>query len=183
VTATVTFHRPRGGPYHSVLLRQDGVSVALRGGSFNRIGGAPGRVPHDIAHLVVEEAFGLASGLWGVLASGGLVQNAEFAGGRLPPHARERARAISAAAGESLRQAEVLVRAVADAMLEGSAGDHDGLRRRIGDRWWSPSVTPGTVAAACTGLLEAAGRWDAVPAGGTLVMSWSAPGAGARRRR
>jgi hypothetical protein len=183
VTSTVTFHRPREGPYHSVLLRPDGVSVALRGGGFNRIGGDPERVPHDIAHLVVEEAFALPAGLWGVLASGGLVQNAEFAGGRRPPHARQRARAVTARAGESLRQAEILVRAVADAMLEGTAGDRNRLRARVGERWWSPTVTPGSVAAACEALRDAAVRWDALPPGGSLVLAWSPPRPAAMRRR
>ena len=50
----IDFHKPPGGRYHSVLHRPDGVSVRLQGGSYNRIGGATGRVPHDIAHLVVE---------------------------------------------------------------------------------------------------------------------------------
>ena len=115
----IDFHKRPRGRYHSVLQRADGVSVRLEGGSYNRIGRDPARVPHDIAHLVVEDAFGLAAGLCGTLAAGGLVQNAAFTGGRRPPHAERRARAITDRAGESLRQAEILVRAVADASLDG----------------------------------------------------------------
>jgi hypothetical protein len=88
----IDFHKGRRGRYHSMLHRFDGVSVRLEGGSYNRIGGGgDGRVPHDIAHLIVEDAFGLGAGLWGTLAAGGIVQNATFAGGRKPPHAERRA--------------------------------------------------------------------------------------------
>ena len=124
----IDFHKGPRGRYHSVLHRADGVSVRLEGGSYNRISGEVGRVPHDIAHLIVEDAFGLGSGLWGTLAAGGLVQNATLAGGRKPPHAERRAWAITDRAGESLRQAEILVRAVADASLEGGRSDMHAFR-------------------------------------------------------
>ena len=74
------------------------------------------RVPHDIAHLIVEQTLALRRGLWGTIAVGGLVMNLEFIGGKKPPHAEKRSWAITDAAGESLRQAEVVVRAVADAV-------------------------------------------------------------------
>ena len=169
---SVDFHKGPRGRYHSVLHRVDGVSVRLEGGSYNRIRGEVGRVPHDIAHLIVEAAFGLGGGLWGTLAAGGLVQNARFAGGRKPPHAERRARAITDRAGESLRQAEILVRAVADASLEGWSSDVGAFRARVGARWWSPSITPDALARACVDLSEAAGRWDALEDGAEIRFSW-----------
>ena len=90
-SSPINFHKGPRGRYHSVLHRADGVSVRLEGGSYNRIRGSVGRVPHDIAHLIVEDAFGLRGGLWGTLAAGGLVQNARLASGRKPPHAERRA--------------------------------------------------------------------------------------------
>ena len=178
----VEFHKSAGGRYHSVLQRADGVSVRLEGGSYNRIGGAVERVPHDIAHLVVEDAFALRAGLWGVLADGGTVQNASVVAGRRPPHAERRATEIAQRAAESLRQAEILVRAVADATLEPSGGDIPAFRARVGDRWWSPSITADALAVACTRLREAAVRWDAVPEGSVLVLRWS-PGTSAPLQR
>jgi hypothetical protein len=106
----VCFHKGSGTRYRSTLHRADGAVIELDGGSWNGIGGPVGRVPHDLAHLVVEEQLGLTRGLWGVLAAGGLVRNAAYVGGRRPPHALARAKAIADAAGEELRQAEVLVR-------------------------------------------------------------------------
>jgi hypothetical protein len=76
-----------------------------------------------------------------VLAAGGLVQNAALVGGRRPPHALARAKEITDAAGEDLRQAEVLVRAIADA-TRARRGDVDGLRRAVGSRWWHPAPRP-----------------------------------------
>jgi hypothetical protein len=170
----IDFHKGPGRRYHSLLCRSDGVTVRLEGGSYNRIGGPVARVPHDIAHLVVEEAFGLDGGLWGTLAAGGLVQNASFVAGRKPPHAARRAREITDRAGETLRQAEILVRAVADASLNGSAHDVQAFRARVGDRWWSPSGTPAALERASTGLREAAARWDALADGAALRLTFSA---------
>jgi hypothetical protein len=169
----IDFYKGPGTRYHSLLHRSDGVTVRLEGGSWNRIGGRVGRVPHDIAHLIVEEAFGLRAGLWGTLAAGGIVQNASFVAGRKPPHAARRAREITDRAGESLRQAEVLVRAVADASLEGTARDVRGFRARVGDRWWSPASTE-ALERACRELADAAERWDGLADGGVLGLTFSA---------
>lgn len=158
--------------YHSDLHRGDGVRVRLEGGSYNRIGGPVGRIPHDIAHLVVETGFGLESGLWGVLAAGGIVQNASFAEGRLPPHAIRRATAFTDGVGEQLRQAEVLVRAAADLSLAGSPADPVVLRRAVGERWWSDAITAGALAAVEEGLRDAAASWQRLAPGDRFVMTW-----------
>jgi hypothetical protein len=167
----IEFHKCPRGRYHSFLHRRDGVTVRLEGGSYNRIGGGVARVPHDIAHLIVEAAFGMRDGLWGTLAAGGIVQNATFVAGRKPPHAERRARAITDRAGESLRQAEVLVRAVADASLESQ--DLRGFRARVGERWWTPAATIDALEGACAELREAAERWDALPEGSALSLAWA----------
>jgi hypothetical protein len=58
-----------------VLRRAHGVEVELDGGAYNGIGGPAGEVPHDIAHLVVEDELRLKLGVWGVLAAGGLFRH------------------------------------------------------------------------------------------------------------
>ena len=168
----IDFHKGPRGRYHSVLHRVDGVSVRLEGGSHNRVSGEVGRVPHDLAHLVVEDELGLGGGLWGTLAAGGIVQNARVVSGRKPSHAERRARAITDRAGESLRQAEILVRAVADASLVGETRDLPAFRARVGARWWSPSITPDALDRACTELPAAAERWAALEDGSVLRLAW-----------
>jgi hypothetical protein len=173
VEVRIDFHKGPSTRYRSTLHRRDGVLVALEGGSWNKIGGRVGRVPHDLAHLIVEQELGLRSRLWGVLARGGLVQNAELVG-RRPPHARERAVRIADAAQEELRQAEIIVRAVAvaGASLEHRIGDADGLRRAMGERWWHPAITREAFTRIDAGLRSAAEAWHVSPPGETLNRSW-----------
>ena len=169
----IDFHKGPTSRYRSTLHRRDGVTVALEGGSWNRIGGRVGRVPHDLAHLIVERELGLDRGLWGVLAAGGIVQNAAFAAGRRPPHPLALATRIADAAGERLRQAEVLVRAAADASREERLGDLRALRRAVGDRWWHDGLTADALARIDAELRTTADEWAALPPGGDLTRSWS----------
>jgi hypothetical protein len=158
--------------YRSVLHRADGVLVELDGGSYNRVGGRAGEVPHDLAHLVVERELGLERGVWGVLAAGGLFRGATVIAGRQRPHAARRAREILGASVEQLNQAEVLTRAVCDLSLRDRA-DPAALRSAAGARWWSPAVTPDALLRAFAGLREGGERWAALEAGGTLHLTWT----------
>jgi hypothetical protein len=168
------FHKGFTTRYRSTLYRRDGVAVALEGGSWNTIGGPVGRVPHDLAHLIVEQELGLDRGLWGVLAAGGIVQNATFAAGRRPPHALERAKRLTDAAGEDLRRAEVLVRGVADASRGRRLADLRELRRAIGERYWHDGLTAGTLTRMDAELQATAAEWDALAPGEDLTRPWRA---------
>lgn len=163
--------RSEGTRYHSLLQRADGAQVRLEGGSWNKIGGTPGRVPHDLAHLIVERELGLESGLWGVLAAGGLVQNAALIGGTRPPHGERRGREISAAAGEQLRQSEVLVRAAADASLTGDL-EPAPLHAAIGERWATERWTADAVRRIDEQLRLAATAWARLAAGDAYALRW-----------
>jgi hypothetical protein len=171
----IEIHKGHGTRYRSTLYLAGGAVIALEGGGWNRIGGPVGRVPHDLAHLVVERELGLARGLWGVLAEGSLVQNAEFVD-RRPAHALARAKRLTDAAGEELRQAEILVRALADATLTSRPPDVDALRRAVGTRWWHPGLTAAAADRVNTGLRAAALDWDLLAPTASLMRSWRAPG-------
>lgn len=168
----IDVHKTPGTRYRSTLTRDDGVELTLEGGSWNRIGGPVPRVPHDLAHLVVERELGVRRGLWGTLAAGGLVQNAAFSGGRRPPHATTRAWRTTDAAKHDLQRAEVLVRAVADLVLEGRTTDVDALRRSVGPRWWDDRIDRTALQRAAEGLHAEAAAWDALPDDGTLRRRW-----------
>jgi hypothetical protein len=163
----IVFHREPRGRYHSTFTRPDGATLKLQGGSYNKLGGGV-RVPHDIAHLIVEQTLELRGGLWGTIAAGGLVMNLEYIGGKRPAHAEKRSWAITDAAGETLRQAEVVVRAVADA----AAGTVGGtLAGHMGERWAVP-ITDDALALMAAQLRNSAARWEQVPVGGSLSMTW-----------
>lgn len=168
----------RDGPrrYHSLLERPDGVTVRLEGGSYNKVGGDPRGVPHDIAHLLVEEAFGLRAGLWGVLSAGGTVQNAAVVAGRQAPRAAQRARAITDAASRRLWETEVLVRAVADLTLGREPSDLRTLRAACGGQYWRDgAVDPDGLDALRARLRTAAEDWWALGIGEPYRLSWRLP--------
>lgn len=168
----------RDGPrrYHSLIERRDGVTVRLEGGSYNKVGGDERGVPHDIAHFLVEEAFGLRSGLWGVLAAGGTVQNAAVVAGRQPPNAAARARAITDAASRRLWETEVVVRAVADLALRGRPSDAAALEAACGGAYWpAGAVTSERLDVLRGAVREAAARWWSLDPGEAYRLSWRLP--------
>ena len=171
--------------YRSVLRREDGVDVELDGGAYNQVGGPAGEVPHDIAHLVVEEELGLPRGIWGVLASGGLFRGASIKAGRQRPHAAQHARKVLEASVEQLNQAEVLTRAGCDQAVIGTP-DAPGLRTAVGPRWWAATVTDGALDAAFARLRWSGEDWARLRSGEALHFTWGAArnrraGTGARR--
>ena len=170
----ISFIKGTGQRYRSVLQRSDGVRVELVGGGYNKVGGPARRVPHDLAHFIVEEELRFSSGLWGVLAAGGLFhpKNTRVIAGRQPPHAARRAAEVVARASETLRQAEILVRAVADLALAGRERDVAAFARATGQRWALPGVSADQLAAA-RGRLQAAGvAWAALRPDETIDVTW-----------
>jgi hypothetical protein len=168
----VEFHKGPTRRYRSVLHRPDGVQVLLDGGAYNRVGGPAGEVPHDIAHLVVEDELRLDRGVWGVLAAGGLFRGATIHAGRQRPHAARRADEIRKSAGEQLNQAEVLVRVVCDLAAADAAADPRVLRARTGERWWADTIAPAPVERAIERLRAAGETWAGMRTEDRLDLDW-----------
>lgn len=165
----VAFLKPESGRrYRSRLRRRDGCVVELEGGSWNRIGGEERELPHDLAHLVVESGLRFPMGLWGVIASGGLFAEVRVVEGRRPPHEERRGRAVTDAAGETLRQAEILVRTACDTAAFGAPP----TKALVGDRWWIDALASPRLDATVVTLREAARAWAATPPGEPLL--WTA---------
>jgi hypothetical protein len=113
---------------------------------------ASGRdLPHDLAQFVVEEALGLESGFWGLLASGATFKSVP---GRRRTHpGREIIRAHHAALAKAERLANAHVTA-----------------------WRAGAATP--AAAALDAMLS---RWRALPVGQELRLDWRIRGGPGRR--
>ena len=173
--AQVEFLKDDGRRYRALLHRPDGVDVAFDGGAYNRVGGPAGEVPHDIAHLIVEEELGLRSGVWGVLVAGGMFRHATVVAGRRAPHATRRGREVIARAGDRVMQAEMLTRAVCDISAADGPLDPAAIRRAVGERWWSDGVTQLTLERAHTRLRDAAEQWAGLIPGEALTVSWRLP--------
>ena len=167
--AEIEFIKGESTRYRSLLYRPDGVTVEFDGGSYNKL---PERVPHDIAHLIVEDELRLTCGVWGVLVAGGLFPQAHAVEGRRPPHASERARTVTRAAGDRLTQAEILTGAVCHLVREDLHPRGDAMKRAIGERWWTDALTPEALECCRARLRAAAKAWAALPAGGTFGGRW-----------
>jgi len=173
--APIEFHKGEGRRYRALLHRPDGVDVAFDGGSYNRVGGPAGEVPHDIAHLIVEEELGLRAGVWGVLVAGGMFGHATVVAGRRAPHATRRGREVIARAGDRIMQAEMLTRAVCDLSAADADPDPAAVRRAVGERWWSDSVTGLALERAHGRLRDAAELWEPLFPGEVMTASWRLP--------
>jgi hypothetical protein len=171
----ISFVKGTGQRYRSLLDRRDSVRIELDGGGYNAVGGPAGRVPHDLAHFVVEDGLGLPFGLWGVIAAGGLFAHTAAVAGRQPPHAARRGRAVVDRAGPRLAQAELVVRAVADVALAGRPRDVRGLLAALGDHEPPRDLTAERLAATCGRLREAGVRWAALAPGETIDVVWRHP--------
>jgi hypothetical protein len=170
--AQIEFLKVDGRRYRALLHRPDGVDVAFEGGAFNRVGGPAGELPHDIAHLIVEEELGLRSGVWGVLVAGGMFRHATVVAGRRAPHAARHGREVIARAGDRLMQAEMLTRAVCDISAADAPADPAAVRRAVGERWWSERVTGTSLERAHARLRDVAEQWAGLIPGEALSTSW-----------
>jgi len=172
----IAFVKGTGQRYRSLLQRRDGVTIELDGGGYNTVGGPAGRVPHDLAHFVVEDALVLPFGLWGTIAAGGLFAHTRAVAGRQPPHAARRGQAVVDEAGPRLTQAELAVRAAADLALAGRPRDVRAFAAAFGGAGGVDDLTADRLESACERLRGEGARWAALAPDETLDVVWRHPG-------
>jgi len=172
----VTFTKAAGRRYVMTVVRERGPRLAPRYGP-----GYDDHLPHDAVHFLVEAEARLSSGVFGQIAAG---QNNIFwpADPRTQRRQarREAKRASSAAERADTARSEELA-SVCQPLWELRAG-----HRRALPLWFS-RVTPGTLDSPLIDrilgrLEEFAAGWQALPAGGSITLSWPVDGRVARRR-
>jgi hypothetical protein len=161
-------------------VRRDGTVFELRG--FDR----PAELPHDLAHFVIEREVGCRFGFWGCVAAGANFQSMTLVEGRRPPHWTERSKEVLRRHHDQLTEAEGLVGLLLELFHEGLGNDDEALSRRLARRWTPPrdAVRLGPREArravqALTGMRE---RWQALPVGDSLTVTWTDPPARTPRR-
>jgi len=153
------------------VLRDDGVALELPSH-------APlHRLPHDLAHFVVERALGLTSGFWGSIASGAI-----FGGMRVVPRRRaagagERSRQLMEHARPQITEAEALVGTVVEIYQRRLDPNWTAARALLGGTWRParPSrelPTQAEMSRVCEGLAEAEKRWLRLAIGESITMQW-----------
>jgi hypothetical protein len=159
--------------YETRVTRDDGASFHLQGVAHMFA------IPHDLAHLAIEQALGLRCGFWGSIANGAVFKTMRYTGGRQRPHAAERSRTLLKQNAAQLSEAEILVRLFNDAIEQGHAEDSPALRQRLMQRWSPPgeprrTFGPTEIAAVFTSWNEMRRQWERLPVGGTLDLAWNA---------
>lgn len=167
----VTFTRLPDHEWGSVLIeRDDGVTYRMGAGPITAA------IPHDLVHFTVEDALGLADGIWGAIAGGVVFRSMKHVSGRRPPHAAERSAALIAAYRDRLQRAELIGGFVEAAAHRSSVGLAERAEQRFttlpsADR---PALDAVAVAGAVAALHRAEQRWQELPFGGALVLAWPA---------
>ena len=147
-------------------------------------------VVHDLPHLVVESLFGIADGLWGVLAQGGF-----SAANRARTRTRSRrARLVTDVPldelGTSNWGGHVVAKAVTNAVVnrwQDGPDTPDGVRARLrpdsaADADYRQRVggllgrlDDSTIALAINDTRQLSTAWARLPAGGMLRLEWPLP--------
>jgi hypothetical protein len=156
----VTFTRLDDSRYLVAPEREHGPALLPRDGP-----GYDDRMPHDVAHFLVEEHYEIRLGVWGQLAAGG--------GGIFWPAPRDntlsvrrRAQRIAGLGRADMARSEELVH-VTIAAWERSIG-------RTG-HWTGPvrsEVDATTLAGAVRRMDEIAQRWQALEDGESMTLTW-----------
>ena len=116
---------------YDARVERDGVVLTVQ--TFD----CPARLPHDIAHIIVEKGLSLRYGFWGLIAAGAMFPNIGVVSGRLRPRVGEHSRALLKEAGQYSTEAEFLVSAmhkIADLGLD----DWHRIESRL-KRVWRPA--------------------------------------------
>jgi hypothetical protein len=169
----ITFTKTAQRKYEVLVRRDDGVVLEVP--SFDR----PARLPHDIAHFIVESELGLEHGLWGLLAAGVVFPNMSIASGRLRPHAAERSRSLLKEAGQQPTEAEGLVFVIMGIAGEGKEEDWTEVSARLNDAWRPRRSQRGPIShdevrRTCRRLREVEQQWMELPIGESIMLRWPA---------
>lgn len=164
----IVFTRVPEGESVVTIHRPDGVVVRLP--SYSR----KHRVPHDLAHAVTERELGLAGGIFGTLASGGMFSNARVVAGRPRHDAAQRSARLLRANARDLGVAELLGGVAHRAVEHGHGDDIVAL---VAQAWsvvgpGAPPFPDEQLVAAAQRLDELGREWEGIPVGGHLEFPW-----------
>jgi len=167
----VTFPRlPDHERGYALVERDDGTVYRLYGSPSGP------RLPHDIMHFVVERELHIRDGIWGGIATGIIFDSMQHAGGRRPPHARERSKELLAGFRQRGLRAEVLANFVECVAGLDHPSDHQILTLAATRLAVLPDadadVDPAEVAAAAQALQVEAARWARLRVGEELSYDW-----------
>lgn len=153
------------------VRRDDGVALELPSH-------APlHRLPHDLAHFVVERALGLTSGFWGSIAKGAVFGGMKTVPRRRTGRVEKRSRQVMAHVGSQITEAEAVVGTVLEIYQRRLDRDWAAARALLSGTW-RPSrpsrvlPTQAEVHRICEELSKAEDSWLNMAIGDSLTLSW-----------
>src|SRR5262249_43251802 len=152
----VIFTRTHARGY-SVTIAGPGIDTA----TMNPAPGFDARLPHDVAHFIVERELGIQGGLYGQLAAGGTAGTFHAKDAKKPRRAKRRGAAIAAA-------------------NEGDAAFSEHAVYAAQSRWERREIVPDTSIAKVdldriiTSFEDFATRWSALAVGESITLEWAA---------
>ena len=162
----VTFPRiPDHEVGHVLIERDDRVVYRMHAGPITSA------LPHDLVHFTVEDALGIADGIWGAIAGGVVFRSMTHVSGRRPPHAEQRSTELKRVYRDGLHRAELLGGLV-ESLAEKPGTDVARLTREMFKNVPAGPPDVEAIGTAVTALRRAQERWQAVPVGGALVLPW-----------
>jgi hypothetical protein len=156
----VTFKKCDGRRYFVTIERENGPALVPRF--------APGYddlMPHDLAHYLVEEHFGISLGVFGQLAAGGSGVFAPAPEDNSLRVRRTAQRIASIGRDDMVRSEDLVVLSVAE--WERSIGRQKHKTREV-----SREVGAEELQAAVRRLHEMAGRWRDLQQGSSITLTW-----------
>ena len=162
----VTFSRIPDHEWGQVLIeRDDRVVYRMHAGPITAA------LPHDLVHFTVEDALGIADGIWGAIAGGVVFRSMTHVSGRRPPHAEERSAELKRVHRDALHYAELLGGLV-ESVAEKPGADVAMLSREMFKNVPAGVPSVDAIGTAVTALRRAEERWRALPVGASLVLPW-----------
>jgi hypothetical protein len=145
------------------------------------------RLPHDLAHFVVESALGLTLGFWGSIAHGAIFGGMQVVPRRRTAGAVERSRKLMKRANSQITEAEALVGTVVNIYQRRLDRDWTTARALLGGTWRParPSralPNQAEIRRICEALATAERRWLDLAVGESLILRWPQQRAMSRRR-
>ena len=159
--------------YETLITRRDGVCYHVKGV------GHMFAIPHDLAHLAVEEPLALERGFWGSVSDGAVFSTMTHVTGRRKPGAEALSQRLLDENRPHITEAEVLVGIFNGALEQGYGADSALLRARLREHSWTPPgrparrLTDSEIADVCAAWKRMLELWQALPVGGTLEFEWS----------
>ena len=169
----ITFTRTGARTYEVSVQRDDGVNLRVRTPD------KPLKIPHDMAHFVVERGLGIAFGFWGSIAAGAVFGTVEVVSGRRRPHAAERSAALIKGNYRDQAAAELYVAVLQRVADECRERDSRYVNSQLDEIWRPfrrprPNVRAEEAERVCRELREAGERWASLPVGESVKVTWPA---------